>query len=123
MYNVIASRKKDSKVEAEDEGSSCSYSCSNSSDSGSENCDENDPETSSCSKIVRKRKTSLHLSDDEILAIKLAFVLSSADPQKNSKWRISSQYWQQRGLLGLDHNRFKKVCCVLCLFLMCLIFS
>ena len=75
-------------------------------DSGSEEESllENEPLIETAKKPYR-----WNLSDTEILAAKVAFVLSGSDPKKQNKWIIAADYWQKKGLLGLDRASFKKV--------------
>jgi hypothetical protein len=49
------------------------------------------------------------MSEVQVVALKLAFALSGADPTKNNKWTIASSFWKRKGLLGLDNNCFKRV--------------
>lgn len=49
------------------------------------------------------------MGEPQILALKLAFAFSGADPEKQNKWSIAANYWQKRGLLGLDKTNFKRV--------------
>jgi hypothetical protein len=59
-------------------------------------------------KPTSRKRARIHFRDDQILALKVAFIMSSADPRKNSKWEICSSYWIEKGLFGLDRLTFKK---------------
>ena len=63
---------------------------------------------------AKKSTYRWNITDSQALAAKVAFVLSGSDPKKQNKWIVAAEYWQNKGLLGLDRLSFKKVLYFLC---------